>query len=481
MYACSKKGWMTSEIFQDWFLKFCEVLKQRPLLVILDGHISHLNTSTIRKAMEENIVLLKLPPHTTDLLQPLDKNCFGPLKLKWNEALIDWQRTYKRKLTKAEFCNLLCSIWEKGLTKNNVVSGFTSTGIFPCNREKYPKARLDTEKLKRYQSNLTDNPLAHPYNIDDNSADQENVQQIEQINEFNVKDNSANITNKDEAFPSNTDEQTKLTEENVLDLDEVGATAHEQPEAGCSGINTKITQSSSLNVSGGESPKLSFQDILLSRCANSTTASPAPKRKKIDMTGCVLTDEEYIAKIKAKEEIQGRKELIKIDVTKKKIQKNVVKSKGKQKKIEYSSESSSESQLSDYSVRDTDDDCDPFSDDELEQYRQQNSAAQQNKEESSEESYTVGQFVTVKYMGGKNNRKMYKYVSIIQRVIEDTEFEVMTLKSVDDSKTKFKTVESDINIVKCNDIIEKLPLPQLVLKGTRVLYIFPEKPDIYEN
>jgi len=479
---------MTCEIFQDWFLKFCEVVKQRPLLVVLDGHISHLNTSTIRKAMEENIVLLKLPPHTTDLLQPLDRNCFGPLKLKWNEALIDWQRTYKRKLTKAEFCNLLCSIWEKGLTKNNVVSGFISTGIFPCNREKYPKARLDTEKLKRYQSNLTDNPLEHPYNIDDNSEDQENVQQTEHTNEFNVKNNVANIPKNDKAFPSNTDEQTKLTEENVLDLDsiEVDATAHKKPEAGCSRINTQITQSSSLNVSG-ESPKISFQDILLSRCANSTTASPAPKRKKIDMTSCVLTDEEYVSKIKAKEEIQNQKELTSLkkkykkDITKKKKQKIMAKSKGKQKKIEYSSESSSESQSSDYSVQDTDDDCDPFSDDELDQYHQQNSAAQQNKEESSEESYTVGEFVTVKYMGGKNNQKMYKYVSIIQKRIEDTEFEVMTLKSVDDSKTTFKTVESDVNIVRCNDIIEKLPLPQLVLKGTRVLYIFPKKPDIYEN
>lgn len=43
MYANSEKGYMTSRVFKDFFAKFCEQVKQRPLLLILDGHTTHLS------------------------------------------------------------------------------------------------------------------------------------------------------------------------------------------------------------------------------------------------------------------------------------------------------------------------------------------------------------------------------------------------------------------------------------------------------
>lgn len=127
-YAVSEKGWMTTEIFNSWFEKFCKDVKERPLLIILDGHVSHLDKATIDLALQQNITLLKLPAHTTDLLQPLDKCCFGPLKLKWNKRLIEWQRMNQRRLTKSEFANLLLEIWDEGLPVENIISSFKHTG-----------------------------------------------------------------------------------------------------------------------------------------------------------------------------------------------------------------------------------------------------------------------------------------------------------------------------------------------------------------
>ena len=75
-YDKSGKGWMDSEAFAKWFEKFCKYVKERPLLLIYDGHMTHVTIPVITLAMKENVVLIKLPPHFTDLLQVLDKTCF---------------------------------------------------------------------------------------------------------------------------------------------------------------------------------------------------------------------------------------------------------------------------------------------------------------------------------------------------------------------------------------------------------------------
>ena len=90
MYSVSDSGWVTSEVFFSWFEQFCVVVKERPLLLIYDGHKTHLSIEVVKKAIKEKITLLKLPPHCTDLLQPLDKCCFGPLKRMWEGKLNAW-------------------------------------------------------------------------------------------------------------------------------------------------------------------------------------------------------------------------------------------------------------------------------------------------------------------------------------------------------------------------------------------------------
>jgi hypothetical protein len=74
MYAFSDTGWMNRELFSEWFKKhFLQYAhKDRPIILLMDGHASHFDPSTIAMAAEASCILCALPPNTTHLLQPLD-------------------------------------------------------------------------------------------------------------------------------------------------------------------------------------------------------------------------------------------------------------------------------------------------------------------------------------------------------------------------------------------------------------------------
>lgn len=131
LYGCSDNGWMTTDVFGEWFKHFCRVVTDRPLLLLFDGHLSHVSASLILKAMEEDVTIMKFPPHVTDLLQPLDVACFGPLKREWERVLNEWCVSYggKRPLRKADFVEKLGQCWQTALTEDNIKAGFRRTGI----------------------------------------------------------------------------------------------------------------------------------------------------------------------------------------------------------------------------------------------------------------------------------------------------------------------------------------------------------------
>ncbi len=65
--------------FKLVFLKHCEKLDGFKIL-FLDGHGSHISLELVRLAMENNIILFRLPAHTSNLLQPLDVGVFRDTK-----------------------------------------------------------------------------------------------------------------------------------------------------------------------------------------------------------------------------------------------------------------------------------------------------------------------------------------------------------------------------------------------------------------
>ena len=71
-YGLSNKGWIDSEIFEEWFEShfLAYIPPVQTLMLLLDGHSSHYQLSVVHKAAE-NDALFCLPPHTSHLAQPL--------------------------------------------------------------------------------------------------------------------------------------------------------------------------------------------------------------------------------------------------------------------------------------------------------------------------------------------------------------------------------------------------------------------------
>ncbi|XP_074662728.1 uncharacterized protein LOC141915188 [Tubulanus polymorphus] len=86
--SASDSGWTKQGIgllwFEETFLK--AIGSERPQLLIVDGHNSHNFVELIEKARENRIVIVELPSHTSNWLQPLDRTVFGPLKKAWKST-----------------------------------------------------------------------------------------------------------------------------------------------------------------------------------------------------------------------------------------------------------------------------------------------------------------------------------------------------------------------------------------------------------
>ena len=85
-------GWMTGPIFLDWLRSlFLPSLSpdRSAVLLVLDGHKSHISYEVLCLASDNRVHLLKLPPLLTHL-QPLDLSVFKPVKSAWNLAVADF-------------------------------------------------------------------------------------------------------------------------------------------------------------------------------------------------------------------------------------------------------------------------------------------------------------------------------------------------------------------------------------------------------
>ena len=80
--SVSSRGWMETTLFFNWFrdVFLPNTGEERPVLLIYDGHTTHISTQLIRLAQQNQVTIMKLPPHTTHLLQPLVVAVFKSLK-----------------------------------------------------------------------------------------------------------------------------------------------------------------------------------------------------------------------------------------------------------------------------------------------------------------------------------------------------------------------------------------------------------------
>ena len=172
-YAHSENGYNDSKISLEWLTRVFDpqtkgLANQRPRVLICDGFGTHETLEILEFCFENNILLCRLPSHTSHKLQPCDVGVFAPLKTAYRDEV---ERLYRGGLDtvgKEHFTSLYKPAREKALTKRNIVAGWTATGLFPFNPERVlrhtpqPPAELTVSKANGVVSCPQDQVLQLP-------------------------------------------------------------------------------------------------------------------------------------------------------------------------------------------------------------------------------------------------------------------------------------------------------------------------------
>ena len=134
----TESGWSNSAVFrtylEDHFLKFVPGRGDEPVLLLLDGHKSHVSVGLVDWAKEHNIIIYVLPAHTSHFLQPLDVGCYGPLHRVYNNECHKETKKLSTVVTKYDVCRLACRAYSKALSSDNLQMAFKRAGVYPLDQ-----------------------------------------------------------------------------------------------------------------------------------------------------------------------------------------------------------------------------------------------------------------------------------------------------------------------------------------------------------
>jgi hypothetical protein len=137
----SDNGWTTDEIGLRWLKHhFIPLTTQRTQgvwrLLILDGHGSHLTAAFDDICIENNIVSICMPPHSSHLLQPLDVGCFAVIKRSYGQLIQDWIRWGRHHIDKLDFLAAYPHARDEAYKAITIQNSFAAAGLVPLDAQR---------------------------------------------------------------------------------------------------------------------------------------------------------------------------------------------------------------------------------------------------------------------------------------------------------------------------------------------------------
>ncbi|KAK4305757.1 hypothetical protein Pmani_022348 [Petrolisthes manimaculis] len=136
-------GWMNGDCFVQTLQHLHEKSGssvENKILLIMDNAECHMNFHVVEFAIKHGIVIVTLPPHTTDKLQPLDVSVFGPFKTFLRSQLNNFALMHPSEhITVHQLPEFASEAWTKASTPSNILNGFRATGIWPLNELIFPE------------------------------------------------------------------------------------------------------------------------------------------------------------------------------------------------------------------------------------------------------------------------------------------------------------------------------------------------------
>ncbi|ESZ98945.1 hypothetical protein SBOR_0603 [Sclerotinia borealis F-4128] len=154
----TSNGWTNNEIGLEWIKHFDKHTIYRRTgkyrMLVLDGHESHESISFQSYCTENDIIYLKLPPHSNHLIQPLDIGCFSVLKQSYGSQIEGFIKAHINHISKVEFFIAFKAAYQQSITIQNMKAGFQGAGLIPFD----PQAVLSKLDIRIH----TPSPLSIP-------------------------------------------------------------------------------------------------------------------------------------------------------------------------------------------------------------------------------------------------------------------------------------------------------------------------------
>ena len=159
-FACSQTGYTNSAISLEWVQKVIDLSTRsrangKPRVLISDGFSTHESLEVKTFCYENNIILCRLPCHTSHKLQPCDVGVFGPLKTAYREQIERLFRRGANTVGKQHFTWLYNRARQIAITPHNIRSGWSKAGLFPFSAERVLR---DMPKPQQVANNYEQTP-----------------------------------------------------------------------------------------------------------------------------------------------------------------------------------------------------------------------------------------------------------------------------------------------------------------------------------
>ena len=473
-YATTKNGWMDAERFEAYIPWLNDQLTnleiKKPVIMFLDGYSSHLTYKCVRTAKEMDIILVKLPPNSTHLLQVLDVSVFKPAKTNWTKIVKSWFRqTRFQTVSKSVFPTLLNKLFDTLVEKPDyLINGFRATGIWPLNKELVLQ-KIESRGIYKAAVSYT----KHDESESDSGAVTQLVTSSPAIKE------PIKITNSYSSTPRvpKTPLVTKSRQQHDILSPSTRALAN--------AVRRTLTpEQDELTKKGIENNKLKLIKV---------------KKNKAS----ILTEADALAEIKSREEEKEKKKK-RGPAKKKSRDEEKEKLKGKKKRVPARADDSTDSD-EDFSallkkkgtarvgklqtsavytdMSDASSDSDKDSGSTQMQTADTEADVGQVEIQTNETidyyigTVNVGSYILSKFEG--NQGKFYVYVCRI-RENKDPLFEVQGLKSMNNEKTLFLQKDNDISLIGRSDIIKVIPNPTPITVKRKILYKFASPLEVNE-
>ncbi|XP_049869645.1 uncharacterized protein LOC126369338 [Pectinophora gossypiella] len=178
----SDSSFINCDLFLNWLTHFKDHVRptdERPILLILDNHVSHCSIKAIDFFRANNIIALTIPPHSSHKLQPLDKGFHTVLKKYFANECEKWMRNHPgRAITVFQITAIFNAAFGKAATIACATESFKTTGIWPYNPDVFSEADFLASAVtdREFPNDGSENTAI----ADDNSSGENSIPSVQQ-------------------------------------------------------------------------------------------------------------------------------------------------------------------------------------------------------------------------------------------------------------------------------------------------------------